>query len=103
MKTLNKSSTIKLVYYANRITDVDHEALVEYVCERYKVPWVPSIGSFVRLRDPDAQVESNPGHSDFSGWVDQVVTVDYGTRTVIEVYIDPRELREALVARRKAT
>ena len=49
-------------------------------------PWVPPQGSFFRFRDP-----SPPGrptdHQEVTGYVDQIVTVFYGTRTTIEIYL----------------
>ena len=49
-------------------------------------PWVPPLGSFFRFRDPYP-----PGrpvdHQEVAGYVDQIVTVFYGTRMTIEVYL----------------
>ena len=53
-------------------------------------PWVPPQGSFFRFRDhhpPGRQIN----HGEVTGYVDQIVTVFYGTRTVIEIYLKDKE------------
>jgi hypothetical protein len=52
-------------------------------------PWIPPKGSFFRFRDhqpPGKPVD----HNEVAGYVEEVVTCFYSTRTVIEVYVKPR-------------
>jgi len=53
-------------------------------------PWVPPQGSYFRFRDPNP-----PGrpadHREVAGYVDQVVTVFYGTSTTIEIYLKDKK------------
>lgn len=44
-------------------------------------PWVPPIGSYFRHRDPSTAAATCAGR------VAEVVTVFYGTRTTIEIYL----------------
>lgn len=69
--------------------DLDHHEVATY--EGLDAPpWVPPQGSFFRFRDPNP-----PGritdHREVTGYVDQVVTVFYGTRTTIEIYLKDKE------------
>ena len=64
---------------------LDHREVATY--DNLDVPpWVPPQGSFFRFRDPNP-----PGrpadHQEVVGYVDQVVTMFYGTRTTIEIYL----------------
>jgi hypothetical protein len=71
--------------------DLGHREIATY--ESVTPPWVPPQGSFFRFRDP-----SPPGqpadHREIVGYVDQIVTMFYGTRTTIEIYLkDTKESR----------
>jgi len=49
-------------------------------------PWVPPQGSYFRFCD--SRPPGRPtDHNEVAGYVDQVVTVFYGTRTTIEIYL----------------
>jgi hypothetical protein len=65
--------------------DLDHREIATYDGLETP-PWVPPQGSYFRFRDP-----SPPGrptdHNEVAGYVDQVVTCFYGTRTTIEIYL----------------
>lgn len=51
-------------------------------------PWVPPVGSYFRFRDSYPPNKEHD-HAEKKGRVKEVVTCFYGTRTVIEVYIEP--------------
>lgn len=51
-------------------------------------PWIPPVGSFFRFRDPYPPNKAYD-HVEKKGRVKDIVTCFYGTRTVIEVYLDP--------------
>ena len=53
-------------------------------------PWVPPQGSFFRFRDPSPPGRSTD-HQEITGYVDQIVTVFYGTHTMIEIYLKDKE------------
>lgn len=67
--------------------DIGHAELGEYNLEA--APWVPPVGSYFRFRDPcpPSREPDQYDHREFAGKVGEVVTVFYGTRTVIEVYL----------------
>lgn len=59
----------------------EHREIATY--DRDELPWVPSIGSLFRLCDPGPAWEEVVGH------VADIVTAFYGTRTTIEIYLNP--------------
>lgn len=68
---------------------VDHILLASYDCGEVP-PFVPAVRSFFRFHDhepPGMPVD----HRETAGWIESVVTVHYGTRVIIEVYINPRK------------
>jgi len=83
-----------------RFVKPDNNGLNHYEIATYDgldaPPWVPPHGSFFRFRDPQppfhwtrdpSSAGSPPDHPEVTGYVDQVVTVFYGTRTTIEIYL----------------
>jgi hypothetical protein len=80
-KPLSPAETVPLT----GMTYVEHSEIATYD-GLTSPPWVPPQGSFFRFRDP-----SPPGrptdHNEVTGYVDQVVTCFYGTRTTIEIYL----------------
>ena len=64
--------------------DLDHREIAAYDLDA--PPWVPPQGSFFRFRDPNPPGRPTD-HREVTGHVDQVVTVFYGTRTTIEIYL----------------
>ena len=85
-----------LVYYIcsvdalGRVSE-DHRPLGDYTFS--ETPWVPRMGEFVRFRDyapPGMPVD----HNEKVGRVVEVVTMFYGTSTVIEVYLAPPSTRK---------
>lgn len=67
---------------------LDHQEVAAYEVD--EPPWVPPQGSFFRFRDhhpPGRQIN----HGEVTGYVDQIVTVFYSTRTMIEIYLKDKE------------
>ena len=64
--------------------DLDHQEVAAYEVEA--PPWVPPQGSFFRFRD-SSPPNRPTDHREITGYVDQIVTVFYGTRTTIEIYL----------------
>lgn len=67
---------------------LDHVELADYTSE--PPPWVPPRGSFYRLRDPSPNGRATD-HTEKTGYVRDVVTIQYGHKTVIEIYIGDAE------------
>ena len=82
-----RSYTFRIFRYVTPETPdaLNHREVATY--EGLEVPpWVPPTGSYFRFRD-----SSPPGkptdHREVAGRVDEVVTMFYGTCTVIEIYL----------------
>ena len=65
-------------------------------------PWVPRKGEFFRFRDPhppsgypNDKAFQGAEFTEFAGEVSEVVTLFYGTRTTIEVYIKQAQAAQA--------
>lgn len=69
-------------------TEINHYELGKYESET--LPWVPPKGSFFRFRDSNPPGKS-VNHKEVAGYVEDIVTCFYGTNTVIEVYVRPRD------------
>lgn len=75
----------------------NHEEIATYDLETS--PWVPPQGSLFRFRDPVGVERVTPAerarrevnHLEVVGYVDQIVTVFYGTRTTIEIYLSDKK------------
>lgn len=87
------SYTLRIYTYVCGQPAQDHVEIATYDYDATPPPWVPRKGEFFRFRDHCPPGRS-PDHREVKGYVEDIVTVHYGTRVVIEIYLKPpREWR----------